>query len=92
MMMIWFPTYLDKYNKLTQELMTGGGPLPVEQRYSRLIRYFLALLGVSAYGCDYLYHRLKDSFIEYGGVFKYNLRTSHGSKKAIHSCPPPLSS
>ena len=28
-MFLWFSTYLDKYNKLTEELMTRIGPLSI---------------------------------------------------------------
>ena len=66
MMMLWFPTYLKHYHFLMQEIFYGDGPLCIEERH------FLAILAVNAYGCDYLFLRLKSSFLEYGGViFKF---------------------
>ena len=32
------------------------------------LRIFIGIIGISAYGCDYLYNRLYHWFLDYGGV------------------------
>ena len=39
--------------------MQGAGPLSLQDRFLYYFRYFMGMLAVSAYGCDYLYKRLE---------------------------------
>lgn len=74
--LLWFPDYLIKFQEFYQILMYGDGPLPIA------LRFFIAIMGVSAYGCDYLLNRLITHFIKNGGDIKWvQLGLDHCPKK-----------
>jgi len=60
-LLLYYPDYLTRFFELQRVIMTEDGPLPLDQRY------FLALLSVSCYGCDYLYNLLIEGYVEAGG-------------------------
>ena len=63
--LLWFPDYLLKFQENYQTLMYGNGPLPIT------FRFFIAIMAVSALGCDYLLNRLITHFIKNGGDVKW---------------------
>jgi len=59
--LLWYPNYLKHFFELQKSIMLEDGPLPLDWRY------FLAIMSVSCYGCEYLYNLLVEGFIETGG-------------------------
>jgi len=59
--LLWYPEYLTKFSDLEKAIITEEGPLPIDWRY------FVAILSVSAYGCEYLYSLLLEAYVQVGG-------------------------
>lgn len=64
-MLLWFPDYLLKLHQVYQSIMFGEGPLPIHWRF------YLGIMAVSCYSCDYLLNRLMTNFIKTGGDVKW---------------------
>jgi hypothetical protein len=56
-----FPFYMQTYHDLTYELLVEKEVLPVP------FKYFLAIMAVSCYNCEYLRNLMEEQFILMGG-------------------------
>ena len=60
-LLCWFPDYLNRYFQTKNCLMTVPGALPFDWRF------YIAIMAVSCYGCNYLFNHLSHQFMTYGG-------------------------
>ncbi len=60
-LLCWFPDYLSRYFNTKNCLMTVPGALPLDWRF------FIGIMAVSCYGCNYLFNHLCHQFMTYGG-------------------------
>ena len=63
--LLWFPDYLMKYHQIYQTMMLGDGPLSIPWRF------YIAIMAISCYGCDYFLNRLMTHYIKTGGDIKW---------------------
>lgn len=56
-----FPEFLEQFTKSNNIIMHETTILPIEHRY------YIAVMAVSTYGCEYLHSRLSSKFLEIGG-------------------------
>ena len=56
-----FPDYLSRYYQTKNCLMTVPGALPLDWRF------YIGIMAVSCYGCNYLFNHLSHQFLTYGG-------------------------
>ena len=59
--LLWFPDYLNRHYQTKNCLMTVPGALPLDWRF------YIAIMAVSCYGCNYLFNHLSHQFLTYGG-------------------------
>lgn len=60
-LLCWFPDYLAKHFQTKNCLMTVPGALPLDWRF------YIGIMAVAIYGCDYLFNHLVNQFLTYGG-------------------------
>jgi hypothetical protein len=79
-LLCFFPEYLQLQFKLINELMNMHTVLPVQYRY------YLSIMAVSCYNCDYLLKILEEQFILNEGNpkwLKYGLKSADSKLRAI---------
>lgn len=71
-LLCWFPDYLNRYFQTKNFLMTLPGALPLDWRF------FIGIMAVSCYGCEYLFNQLFHQFLIYGGEKAWILKGLDG--------------
>lgn len=69
----WFPKYLSHFVETSEVLMNREDVLPITWKY------YIAIMAVSCYDCEYLVKILEEQFLLYGGDVAWLM---HGLKKA----------